>query len=98
MSNNTILKALDRLGYEHRMTGRGLRGVASKLLHEMSFPHAHIELQLAHQERNAVGVIQPRIVLARATPDDEGVGRSSGLAMHWDRVQEGENFASDSSP
>ena len=54
MSNNTILGALERLGYKHRMTGHGFRGVASTLLHEMSFPHAHIELQLAHQERNAV--------------------------------------------
>jgi integrase len=54
MSNNTILNALGRLGYKHRMTGHGFRGVASTLLHEMSFPHAHIELQLAHQERNAV--------------------------------------------
>ena len=48
MSNNTILKALERLGYKHRMTGHGFRGIASTLLHEMSFPHAHIELQLAH--------------------------------------------------
>jgi len=54
MSNNTILKALERLGYKHRMTGHGFRGVASTLLHEMSFPHPHIELQLAHQEGNAV--------------------------------------------
>jgi integrase len=54
MSNNTILGALERLGYKHRMTGHGFRGIASTLLHEMSFPHAHIELQLAHQERNAV--------------------------------------------
>jgi hypothetical protein len=36
------------------MTGHGFRGVASTLLHEMSFPHTHIKLQLAHQERNAV--------------------------------------------
>jgi integrase len=54
MSNNTILKALERMGYKHRMTGHGFRGVASTMLHEMNFPHAHIELQLAHQERNAV--------------------------------------------
>ena len=34
------------------MTGHGFRGVASTLLHELGFDHAHIELQLAHQERN----------------------------------------------
>jgi integrase len=54
MSNNTILTALERMGYKGRMTGHGFRGVASTLLHEMGFDHAHIELQLAHQERNAV--------------------------------------------
>jgi len=54
MSNNTILKALERMGYKGRMTGHGFRGVASTLLHEMGFDHAHIELQLAHQERDAV--------------------------------------------
>lgn len=54
MSNNTILMALDRMGYKHRMTGHGFRGIASTLLHEQGWPHQHIELQLAHQERNQV--------------------------------------------
>lgn len=54
MSNNTIFGALARVGYKHRMTGHGFRGVASTLLHEMGFDHAHIELQLAHQQRNQV--------------------------------------------
>jgi integrase len=54
MSNNTILKALERMGYKGRMTGHGWRGVASTLLHEKGFDHAVIELQLAHQERNRV--------------------------------------------
>ncbi|MDQ6620177.1 MAG: site-specific integrase [Pseudomonadota bacterium] len=53
MSNNTILKALERLGYKHRMTGHGFRGsVYAPSRDELS--HPHIELQLAHQERNAV--------------------------------------------
>ncbi|CAM3719048.1 tyrosine-type recombinase/integrase [Roseateles saccharophilus] len=54
MSNNTILKALERMGYKGRMTGHGFRGIASTLLHEQGFDHSHIELQLAHQERDAV--------------------------------------------
>ena len=54
MSNNTILKALERMGYKYRMTGHGFRGMASTLLHEMNYEHAHIEIQLAHQERNTV--------------------------------------------
>lgn len=52
MSNNTILFALYRMGYRGRMTGHGFRGVASTLLHERGWPHEHIELQLAHQERD----------------------------------------------
>jgi len=54
ISNNTILFALYRMGYRGRMTGHGFRGVASTILHEYGWPHDHIELQLAHQERNAI--------------------------------------------
>jgi integrase len=54
MSNNTILGALARMGYKHQMTGHGFRGIASTVLHEHGFDHAHIELQLAHTDRNEV--------------------------------------------
>ncbi len=54
MSNNTILKALERIGYKGRMTGHGFRGLASTLLHEQGYQHDHIELQLANAARNAV--------------------------------------------
>lgn len=54
MSNNTILGALKRMGYAGTMTGHGFRGVASTLLHEQGYDHAHIELQLAHMERNEI--------------------------------------------
>jgi integrase len=54
MSNNTVLKALERMGYKGRMTGHGFRGLASTILHEQGCAHEHIELQLAHAPRNAV--------------------------------------------
>jgi len=54
MSNMTILKALERMGYKGRMTGHGFRGVASTILHELGYNHDHIELQLAHAPRNEV--------------------------------------------
>lgn len=54
MSNNTILKALERMGYKGRMTGHGFRGLASTILHEQGVNHDHIELQLAHSPRNEV--------------------------------------------
>ena len=36
------------------MTGHGFRGLASTILHEQDYPHDHIELPLAHAQRNAV--------------------------------------------
>lgn len=54
MSNATILRALDRLGYKNKMTGHGFRGIASTILHEMGYSHIHIETQLAHLTGNKV--------------------------------------------
>ncbi len=76
MSNNTILYALYRLGYRGRMTGHGFRGVASTMLHEQGWPHAHIELQLAHQERDDISAaynhaqyLEPRKKMMQAWAD-----------------------------
>jgi integrase len=54
MSNNTILAALERMGFKGKMTGHGFRGLASTILHEQGYAHDHIELQLAHAPQNAV--------------------------------------------
>lgn len=54
MSDGTLNKALHLLGYKDRHTVHGFRGVASTELHEMGYPHEHIELQLAHMPRNKV--------------------------------------------
>lgn len=76
MSNNTLLFALYRMGYRGRMTGHGFRGVASTILHEQGWPHEHIEVQLAHQERNAVSAaynhalyLEPRAKMMQAWAD-----------------------------
>lgn len=76
MSNNTLLFALYRMGYRGRMTGHGFRGVASTILHEQGWPHEHIELQLAHQERNAISAaynhalyVAPRAKMMQAWAD-----------------------------
>jgi len=74
MSNNTILGALARMGYKGRMTGHGFRGIASTLLHEMGFNHAHIELQLAHQERDAVSAAYNHATYLR---------ERSKMMQHW---------------
>jgi integrase len=55
MSENTVNAALRRMGYaKEEMTGHGFRSMASTLLHELGLPHAVIERQLAHGERNRV--------------------------------------------
>jgi integrase len=51
---NELLVGLEAIGYKHTMTGHGFRGLASTILHERGYNHEHIELQLAHTERNAV--------------------------------------------
>jgi integrase len=76
MSNNTILKGLERMGYKGKMTGHGFRGLASTILHEQGYQHDHIELQLAHAPRNAVSAaynhalyLEPRARMMQAWAD-----------------------------
>jgi integrase len=76
MSNNTILKGLERMGYRGKHTGHGFRGLASTILHEQGYNHDHIELQLAHTQRNAVAAaynhalyLEPRRRMMQAWAD-----------------------------
>jgi len=55
MSNNAVLSALRRMGYEKtEMTGHGFRSMASTLLNEQGWHRDAIERQLAHGERDPV--------------------------------------------
>ncbi|WP_137719327.1 tyrosine-type recombinase/integrase [Methylobacillus flagellatus] len=54
ISTNTLLYALYRLGYRHRMTGHGFRAMASTVLNESGWNSAWIEMQLAHHDKNKV--------------------------------------------
>lgn len=54
MSENTMLFALYRMGYQSRATGHGFRSTASTILNEHGFRPDVIERQLAHGERNHV--------------------------------------------
>ncbi len=54
LSNNTILHALERMGYKGLMTGHGFRGVASTYLHEAGYEDDWIEIQLHHVPENEV--------------------------------------------
>lgn len=54
LSRNTLLKALEIMGYKGRMTGHGFRGVASTALNEMGYRPDVIEAQLAHVQENRI--------------------------------------------
>jgi integrase len=74
MSNMTILKALERMGYKGRMTGHGFRGLASTILHEQEYDHEHIELQLAHVPRDQVSAAYNHALY---------LGPRSKMMEHW---------------
>lgn len=55
MSNNTLLKALERMGYKGVMTGHGFRSLAMTTLKErLGYRHEVVDRQLAHAQRNKV--------------------------------------------
>ncbi len=61
MSNNTILKALERLGYKGRMTGHGFRSLAMSTIKEkLGYRHEVVDRQLAHAQRNKVDAAYDR--------------------------------------
>jgi len=61
ISNNTILKALERLGYKGRMTGHGFRALAMTTIKEkLNYRHEVVDRQLAHAPRNRVDAAYDR--------------------------------------
>lgn len=55
MSNNTILKALGRMGYKGIMTGHGFRALAMSTIKEkLGYRHEVIDRQLAHAHKNDI--------------------------------------------
>lgn len=61
MSNNTVLGALNRLGYKGRMTGHGFRAVAMSTIKEkLGWRHEVVDRQLAHAPANAVDAAYDR--------------------------------------
>jgi integrase len=55
MSNNTILKGLERMGFKGRMTGHGFRALAmSTIKEQLGYRHEVIDRQLAHAPKSMV--------------------------------------------
>lgn len=53
MSNNTLLKALERMGYKGDMTGHGFRSLAMSTLKErLGYRHEVVDRQLAHAQKD----------------------------------------------
>ena len=53
MSNNTLLKALERMGYKGDMTGHGFRALAMSTLKEkLGHRHEVVDRQLAHAQKD----------------------------------------------
>lgn len=67
MSNNTVLMALDRMGYRGKMTGHGFRALAmSTIMEKLSYRHEVPDAQLAHAKRGDVARAYDR---AKFMPD-----------------------------
>jgi integrase len=76
LSSNTILRALEQLGFKGRMTGHGFRGILSTVLHEQVYNHDWVEIQLAHLPANKVSAaynhaayLQPRAAMMQSWAD-----------------------------
>lgn len=54
MTNTTINRVLERLGFGGEFSGHGFRSTASTFLHELGYNDKVIDRQLAHAERNKV--------------------------------------------
>ena len=73
MSNNTILKALERMGYKGRMTGHGWRHIASTYLRGQRFDKYWVEAQLSHKETGVAGVYN----------EAEWLDERAKMMQHW---------------
>ena len=77
ISKNTILAALETMGYKGRMTGHGFRGLASTCLYEQQYNRDHIETQLAHLSRSTVSGAYNYAEYGAAQDHDAGLVGSS---------------------
>jgi integrase len=75
MSENTIVAALRRLGFDKdEMCAHGFRGMASTILNEQEWNFDAIELSLAHSPKNRVRA---------AYNHAQHLSKRRELAQHW---------------
>jgi len=89
MSNNTILKALERLGYKGKMTGHGFRALAMSTIKEkLGYRHEVVDRQLAHAHRNKVDAAYDRAKFL-----DERIAMMQHWADYLDGIAAGKVIA-----
>jgi len=87
MSNATILRVIERVGYKGRMTGHGFRSIASTALNESGkFRPDAIERQLSHEQNDDV-----RAAYNRAEYIKERVEMMQWWADYLDRLEASPN-------
>lgn len=91
MSNETVTKAIHRMGFKGEMTGHGFRSMASTLLNDMRRPDGSrmwdidaIERQLSHKDRNQI-----RAAYNRGGYIEERRRMLQWWADYLDRLKEG---------
>lgn len=52
--DNSLLEALETIGYKGIQTGHGFRGLANTILLELGYDEKHIDVQLAHNKKSRV--------------------------------------------
>src|SRR3546814_6327523 len=62
ISENTLNKAVQLMGYEGRLTGHGIRGTISTALNEIGYPKIWVDAQLSHSDPNKVSRSEERRV------------------------------------
>lgn len=75
MSNNTVLMALRRMGYQGQMTGHGFRALAMSTIKEkLGYRHEVVDRQLAHAQRNQVDAAYDRA---------QFLSERKNMMQHW---------------
>ncbi len=86
MSNNTILMALDRMGYRGKMTGHGFRALAmSTIMEKLGYRHEVPDAQLAHAKKGDVNRAYDRAKFL-----DERVVMMQAWADYLDQIAQGD--------
>jgi integrase len=87
ISENTLGAALRSIGYDsNTMVPHGFRTMASTRLHELGYPSADIELQLAHRDKNKI-----RGIYNRAERLKERTRVMQEWSNHLDALRIGDN-------